>query len=326
MENAYTSAKVPDSEKMEPNKYEELQDITPEASSSSQSHPNQQSLEVTSTSLWTAVLSLFKEKGKQEKNPKQSEVPTNTSFKISDVNVPDVEILEENEYEEIRDSSIESSPFATATKQTPDVTYCNTSEKHPTTLDNSASDGNPAISQFEEIRQKINLSKTVKPMPMKPDEKLDFVQVDVWQTCVSVTQITQVLPAVGGSMFDGIMMFCKKEWQNKGIKMFTVTFNNEQLSEGAEYVNQQSGISVLTMDHELTNKAIISLRQNLIPVGRSPKCAIMCKDGTQFSGFFISVSCTLDMVDEGNKMDTVYGVHKFKTVRPDFAPSELNSH
>ncbi|ELT99876.1 hypothetical protein CAPTEDRAFT_185719, partial [Capitella teleta] len=87
----------------------------------------------------------------------------------------------------------------------------------------------------------------------------------------------KVLPAVGGSMFDGIKVFCKKEWQNKGIKKCTVTFNNEQLSERTEYANQQSGISVLTMDNELTNKAIISLRQNLIPVGRSPKCAIMCK-------------------------------------------------
>ncbi|ELT88590.1 hypothetical protein CAPTEDRAFT_209161, partial [Capitella teleta] len=222
-----------------------------------------------------SVVYFVKRRRNRAKNPKQSEVPTNTSCKSSDVNVPDVEILEENEYEEIRDSSIESSPSAAATKQTPDVTYYNTSEKHPTTLDNSASYGNPAVSQFEEIRQKINLSKTAKPMPMKPDEKLDFVHVDVWQTCVSVTQITQ-----------------------------------------------QSGISVLTMDHELTNKAIISLRQNLIPVGRSPKCAIMCKDGTQFSGFFISVSCTLDMVDEGNKMDSLYGLHKFKTVRPDFAPSE----
>ncbi|ELU16275.1 hypothetical protein CAPTEDRAFT_209064 [Capitella teleta] len=258
----------------------------------------------------------------REKNPKQSEGPTNTSCKSSDVNVPDVEILEENEYDEIRDISINLSPSAAATKQTPEVTYCNTSGKHPTTLDNSTSDGNPAISQFGETRLRIDLSKTAKPMPKKPDEKLDFVHVDVWQTCVSVTQITQVLPAVGGSMVDSIMMFCKKEWQNKGIKKFTVTFSNEQLSEGAEYDNQQSGISVLTMDHELTNKAIISLRQNLIPVGRSPKCAIMCKDGTQLSGFFISVSCTLDLVDEGNKMDSVYGVHKFKTVRPDFAPSE----
>ncbi|ELU17887.1 hypothetical protein CAPTEDRAFT_207845, partial [Capitella teleta] len=261
---------------------------------------------------------------KQEKNSKQSEGPTNTSCKRSDVNVPEVDILEENEYEEIRDSSIEPLPSAAATKQTPDVTYCNTSGKHPTTLDNSASDGNPAISQFGGTRLRIDLSKTAKPLPTKPDEKLDFVQVDVWQTCVSVTQITQVLPAVGGSMVDGIKVFCKKEWQNKGIKKFTVTFNNEQLSERHEYANQQSGISVLTMDHELTNKAIISLRQNLIPVGRSPKCAIMCKDGTQFSGFFISVSCTLDMVDEGNKMDSVYGLHKFKTVRPDFAPTEAS--
>ncbi|ELU12955.1 hypothetical protein CAPTEDRAFT_214247 [Capitella teleta] len=133
---------------------------------------------------------------------------------------------------------------------------------------------------------------------------------------------TVVLPAVGGSMFDGIKVFCIKEWQKKGIKKFTVTFNNEELSERAEYVNQQSGISVQTTDNELTNKVIINLRQNLIPFGRSPKCAIMCKDGTQFSGFFISVSCTLDMVDEGNKMDSLYGLHKFKTVRPDFAPSE----
>jgi hypothetical protein len=39
-------------------------------------------------------------------------------------------------------------------------------------------------------------------------------------------------------MVDSIMMFCKKEWQNKGIKKFTVTFNNEELSERAEYVNQ----------------------------------------------------------------------------------------
>jgi hypothetical protein len=29
------------------------------------------------------------------------------------------------------------------------------------------------------------------------------------------------------------------------------------------------------------------------------------------------------MVDEGNKMDSLYGLHKFKTVRPDFAPSEV---
>ncbi|ELU11699.1 hypothetical protein CAPTEDRAFT_211817, partial [Capitella teleta] len=91
-----------------------------------------------------AVVCFVKRRRKQEKNPKQSEVPTNTSFKISDVNVPDVEILEENEYEEIRDSSIEPLPSAAATKQTPDVTYYNTSGKHPTTLDNSTSDGNSA--------------------------------------------------------------------------------------------------------------------------------------------------------------------------------------
>ncbi|ELT88224.1 hypothetical protein CAPTEDRAFT_196125, partial [Capitella teleta] len=251
------------------------------------------------------------------------------------------------------DISIKSSPSVAAKKQTPEVTYCNTSGKHPTTLDNSVSDGNPAVAQFEEARLRIDLSKTAKPLPMKPDEKLDFVQVDsfrgkwsffafqcpkgnaavgrFWRlvTKRKIKNVVllddasiKVLPAVGGSMFDDIKVFCKKEWQNKGIKKFTVTFSNEQLGERTEYANHQSGISVLTMDNELTNKAIISLRQNLISVGRSPKCAIMCKDGTQFSGFFISVSCTLDMVDEGNKMDSLYGLHKFKTVRPDFAPTE----
>ncbi|ELU15592.1 hypothetical protein CAPTEDRAFT_210656, partial [Capitella teleta] len=81
-------------------------------------------------------------------------------------------------------------------------------------------------------------------------------------------------------------------------------------------------ISVLTLDHELTNKAIISLRQNLIPNGRSPKCAIMCKDGQQLSGFFIGVNCMLDMVDKGNKMNSMHGLNKFKTVCPEFEPSE----
>jgi hypothetical protein len=102
----------------------------------------------------------------REESSKQSEVPTNTSCKRSDVNVPDVDILEENEYEEIRglhrlgniveylsdlplyfvDISIKSSPSVAAKKQTPEVTYCNTSGKDPTTLDNSVSDGNPAVS------------------------------------------------------------------------------------------------------------------------------------------------------------------------------------
>ncbi|ELU16445.1 hypothetical protein CAPTEDRAFT_190864 [Capitella teleta] len=82
------------------------------------------------------------------------------------------------------------------------------------------------------------------------------------------------------------------------------------------------GISVLTLDHELTNKAIISLRQNLIPNGRSPKCAIMCNDGQQLSGFFIGVNCMLDMVDKGNKINCMYGLTKFRTVCPEFEPSE----
>ncbi|ELU08472.1 hypothetical protein CAPTEDRAFT_191156 [Capitella teleta] len=166
------------------------------------------------------------------------------------------------------------------------------------------------VFQTEETRQEKASGKTAKPMPnTKSDGKLEFVQVDV-------------LPAAGGSMCNGIKVFRKEEWQNKGIKKFTVTFNNEKLSKEAEYVNQHRGISVLTLDHELTNKAIISLRQNLIPNGRFPKCAIMCKDGQQLSGFFIGVNCMLDMVDKGNKINFTHGWNKFKSVCPDFEPSE----
>ncbi|ELT87228.1 hypothetical protein CAPTEDRAFT_197603 [Capitella teleta] len=120
-------------------------------------------------------------------------------------------------------------------------------------------------------------------------------------------------------------MFCKEEWQSKGIKNFIVTLSNEHLCEDADYRNQQWGISVLTMDHELTNEAIISLRQILLPIGESPECVIMCKNGQQFSGFFISVNCMLDMVDEGKQIDVVHGLNKFKTVCPDFVPTEVRN-
>ncbi|ELU05324.1 hypothetical protein CAPTEDRAFT_210069 [Capitella teleta] len=88
------------------------------------------------------------------------------------------------------------------------------------------------------------------------------------------------------------------------------------------YNLQHRGINVLTLDHELTNKAIISLRQNLIPNGKSPKCATMCKDGQQLSGFFIGVNCMLDMVDKGSNINFTHGWNKFKSVCPDFEPSE----
>ncbi|ELT88447.1 hypothetical protein CAPTEDRAFT_188609 [Capitella teleta] len=209
-------------------------------------------------------------------------------------------------------------------------------------------------SQSDKTKPKATLSKTTKTMANNSDGKLGFAQVDgfrgkwsflafqcpkgsdavekFWKlvndrTIQSVVLLedvsSKVLPA-GGSVgsFNDIKVICKEEWQKRGIKKFTVTLSDEQLCGEAEYANQLKGISVLTVDHEPTNEDIISLRQNLISSERSPTCAIMCKDGQQFSGFFISVNCMLDMVDEGNRIDIVQGLQQFKTVRPDFAPTD----
>ncbi|ELU11151.1 hypothetical protein CAPTEDRAFT_192800 [Capitella teleta] len=133
---------------------------------------------------------------------------------------------------------------------------------------------------------------------------------------------SKVLPAAGGSMLGSTKVICKEEWQKNGIKKFTATINKGKHQEEGVYVNQRNGINVLVVDYELTNKVIINTRKNLILTGRSPKCAIMCKDGKQLSGFFISVQIMLDMVDAGNDIDVLYSMNQFKAVCPDFAPSE----
>ncbi|ELT88461.1 hypothetical protein CAPTEDRAFT_209283, partial [Capitella teleta] len=174
---ACVSPKVPDADKMETNEYEELRDIPHGTNESSNSE--QKSVEVTSIGgVWNAVLSFFKGKGRNEEQ-------TNTSSKHSDVKAPDVEILEDNEYDEIRDISIESPPSAAANKQTPNATYCNTPGNNFTTLDNSID-----VFQTEETRQEKASGKTAKPMPnTKSDGKLEFVQVDSNQHRASVDVI-----------------------------------------------------------------------------------------------------------------------------------------
>ncbi|ELU18632.1 hypothetical protein CAPTEDRAFT_209187 [Capitella teleta] len=134
---------------------------------------------------------------------------------------------------------------------------------------------------------------------------------------------SKVLPVSCPNMnFDDMNVFCKDEWQNRGIKKFTVTISKKD--DDKEYVNQAPSkrISVLAADYELTNKVIINLRQHLVQKRHHSKCGIMCKDGQQLCGFFIGVHVILDMVDEGNKIDIIHGMQHFKAVCPDFAPSE----
>ncbi|ELT87505.1 hypothetical protein CAPTEDRAFT_208293 [Capitella teleta] len=271
---------------------------------------------------------------------------------------PKLEYLEENEYDEIGDISIYPPPPPTvASRRTGAVPYI-TPETHYIAMDSPKKHTNPTgsniqASQSDKTKPKATLSKTTKTMENTSDEKLGFAQVDdfrgkwsflvfqcpkgsdavekFWKlvndrTIQSVVLFedvsSKVLPAVGSvGSFNDIKVICKEEWQKRGIKKFTVTLSDEQLCGEAEFANK-GGICVLTVDHESTNKDIISLRQNLISSERSPTCAIMCKDGQQFSGFFISVNCMLDMADEGNKIDIVQGLQQFKTVRPDFAPTD----
>ncbi|ELT93790.1 hypothetical protein CAPTEDRAFT_190971 [Capitella teleta] len=334
---AYASAKVPDADKMEINQYEDLQDIPRDTNEAFESHPKQKSPDVTPTDMSAAVLAFFKEK-------RLNKVQTNTPCKNSEVNVPDIEVLEENEYDEIR---------AVTMDHTADVTYYNTSVKHSTVPDNAILAKNHAGSKSKRKQGRAS-DKSAKPKPDKEsDGKLEFVQVDgfrgkwsffafqcpkskdsigqFWslladQTIQNVVLLqnisSKVLPNASGSTFNGIRVFCEKNWQNKGIKKFTVTFSNEEFCEESEYANPHRGINVLSMDHKLTNKAIISLRQYFIPSGKSSKCAIMCKDGQQLSGLFIGVNCMLDKADEDSQFDVVYGLQKFKTVCPDFELSK----
>ncbi|ELU06952.1 hypothetical protein CAPTEDRAFT_203523 [Capitella teleta] len=235
-------------------------------------------------------------------------------------------------------------------KKTPDITYYNTPGKHSTAADASNSDANHAVFQSDKTKPKVGLSKTTQPTS---EGKLNFVQVDgfrgkwnffafqcpkgsdavgeFWrfiddkniQNIVLLEDISsKVLPAAGGSMLGSTKVICKEEWQKNGIKKFTATINKGKHREEGVYVNQRNGINVLVVDYELTNKVIINTRKNLILRGRSQKCAIMCKDGKQLSGFFISVQIMLDMVDAGNDIDVLYSMNQFKAVCPDFAPSE----
>ncbi|ELU16874.1 hypothetical protein CAPTEDRAFT_189199 [Capitella teleta] len=268
----------------------------------------------------------------------------NDSPQIHSKQFSDPEILHQREYDDIG---------VAALKQTPGATSGNTPETHYIAMDSPKKHTNPTVSQSDKPKPKATLSKTTKTMANTSDEKLGFAQVDgfrgkwsflafqcpkgsdavekFWklvndrkiQSVVLLEDVSsKVLPAVESvGSFNDIKVICKEEWQKRGIKKFTVTLNDEQLCEEAEFANK-GGICVLTVDHKLTNKDIISLRQNLISSERSPTCAIMCKDGQQFSGFFISVNCMLDMADEGNKIDIVQGLQQFKNVRPDFAPTD----
>ncbi|ELU06953.1 hypothetical protein CAPTEDRAFT_224633 [Capitella teleta] len=99
--NAYTSAKVPDEEKMKPNEYEELRDI-PRATNhatnqSSQSHSKQQSPEVIPTNFWAGV---WRNDLQANATPSSDEIQAK---------VPSSEFAEdENEYDEIQDLNSKS--------------------------------------------------------------------------------------------------------------------------------------------------------------------------------------------------------------------------
>ncbi|ELT98746.1 hypothetical protein CAPTEDRAFT_194231 [Capitella teleta] len=56
---------------------------------------------------------------------------------------------------------------------------------------------------------------------------------------------SKVLPAVESiGSFNDIKVICKEEWQKRGIKKFTVTLNDEQLCEEAEFANKHIVINV----------------------------------------------------------------------------------
>ncbi|ELU18337.1 hypothetical protein CAPTEDRAFT_191984 [Capitella teleta] len=217
--NAYTSAKVPDTETMETVEYEELRDVPHCTNDSSK----QKSPGVTSNDKAPAVV-----------------------------------ILEENDYDEIGD---------TTTEQTTNATYYNTPGKHLTLLDNPIRGENSTASHSEETQTKGSVNKAAKLIQEKSNGK--FVQVDgfcgqwtffaykcptgsdavgeFWrfvgdrniQNVVLLEDVAcKVLPAASGSTFEGIKVFCKEEWQSKGIKKFIVTLSNEHLCEDADYLNQ----------------------------------------------------------------------------------------
>ena len=47
----------------------------------------------------------------------------------------------------------------------------------------------------------------------------------------------KILPANGSSkVFDGVSVYCKKKWENDGIKMYSVHFDKDVKSD-VDYVN-----------------------------------------------------------------------------------------
>ncbi|ELT91833.1 hypothetical protein CAPTEDRAFT_194145 [Capitella teleta] len=271
--------------------------------------------------------------------------------------VPDANEVETNDYEKLRDISIDFPPSTAAMKQTPDATYYNTPENHVTGLvKNSIGDAGSSVSKSEKSKHTIYTNGTLSRITNQSqrNSKLKFTQVEgfkgrgsflaircpmgdeavgeFWRlvkakqihTVVLLEDVSsKVLPVSCPNMnFDDMNVFCKDEWQNRGIKKFTVTISKKD--DDKEYVNlaPSKTISVLAVRNKLTNKVIINLRKHLVQKGHQLKCGIMCKDGQQLSGFFIGVHVILDMVDEGNKIDILHGMQHFKAVCPDFAPSE----
>ncbi|ELU16277.1 hypothetical protein CAPTEDRAFT_209066 [Capitella teleta] len=159
------------------------------------------------------------------KRRRRNETEANTSTKV-----PDAEKCEDHEYEELQETSLQHNPA---------ITYCNTSEKSFT-----AGDVGRSMEQTQFAGFKGKGSFLAIRCPKSDDDVGAFwrlIKDKQVHTVVLLEDVSsKVLPSVGPMMnLDDVDVFFKKEWQNRGINEFTVTFSKEQGDKDPEYVNQE---------------------------------------------------------------------------------------